>query len=539
MRWSVEVTSLSSKRQPVAEAVQIEADSWQRALEIVRSSRGEKGPMANFSIELVEDGCRAVDASTLVRYSVKLAPGPVAPPSGAPASPTVPRPPRSTPPPALHPLSSATSSNATRSQPPLAVPAESVAARADLAQPPPHDVVATTVPSQVIFKREQDRTAALPLTYREYVYLVPPGTTENSATTLLRTQLELVRSSLARLPRGKLVNLATFDVAFQGKPPVPPLATLAWKDWRDEALLAYPRRPVPLASEGPGGLPAASAAASASAAAREPQLPPAPSGVAPAAAEPVSVPPPARVAPEPPVIATPVPMPPAPTPAPFTSAQAGRASVPAPASSPALRSPTPARTIRPPGMRPTGEDLIAELFEAMHELHFMRDALDGGDFCLTLALRNLPSRVAIVHLYDIDRREFVVTSARGEGATGLLARRYAESDPMLAAAMRRRKAVIVTGAPGGAAIESDAHDGAPDPTNVERYGGGTGARSVVIAPAMQSGRFLGAIELVDPLDGKPFTPADGDAVLYIAEQFAEFVAVRGTVLDAAQITAKR
>ena len=44
------------------------------------------------------------------------------------------------------------------------------------------------------------------------------------------------------MPAGKLVNLAVFDMTFQGKPPVPPLATLTWKDWRGAPVVAFPRR---------------------------------------------------------------------------------------------------------------------------------------------------------------------------------------------------------------------------------------------------------------------------------------------------------
>jgi hypothetical protein len=105
--------------------------------------------------------------------------------------------------------------------------------------------VASNIPSQIIFKREQDATEAMPLTYREYVYLVPPSTSETDAETLLTTQLELVRTSLERAAPGKLVNLAAFDVAFQGKPTTLPLATLTWKDWRGAPALAFPRRAAP------------------------------------------------------------------------------------------------------------------------------------------------------------------------------------------------------------------------------------------------------------------------------------------------------
>jgi GAF domain-containing protein len=173
-----------------------------------------------------------------------------------------------------------------------------------------------------------------------------------------------------------------------------------------------------------------------------------------------------------------------------------------------------------------GEDLIADLFESMHDLHFARDTVEGGDFCLALAMTKLPSLAGIVQVYDIDRREFVVTNTRGEGTNGLLLRRFPENDAMLSAAMRKRTAVVVPDA-----LQSDA-------TTIERYAVIGGARSLIIAPVMVAGRFLGAIELLNPIDGEPFTESDGNAVTYIAEQFAEFVSSHGIVMDPERISVR-
>jgi GAF domain-containing protein len=161
------------------------------------------------------------------------------------------------------------------------------------------------------------------------------------------------------------------------------------------------------------------------------------------------------------------------------------------------------------------------LFEAMHDLHFLRDAVEGADFCLTLALEKIPSRVGIVHLYDIDRREFVVACVRGPNQQVALLQRYPESDPILSAAMRRQRAMIW----------ADSEE-----TNaIERYRIFGGARSLLVAPVMLAGRFLGALELLDPVDGLPFNDEEGYALTYIGEQFAEFVAMRGVTVDPERI----
>ena len=83
----------------------------------------------------------------------------------------------------------------------------------------------------------------MPLTYREYVFTVARGVNEESGEQLLRAQLNQVRASIASARPGKFVNLAVFNVVFQGRPPVPPLATLAWKDWTGEPVVVFPAPP--------------------------------------------------------------------------------------------------------------------------------------------------------------------------------------------------------------------------------------------------------------------------------------------------------
>jgi hypothetical protein len=59
--------------------------------------------------------------------------------------------------------------------------------------------------------------------------------------------------------------------------------------------------------------------------------------------------------------------------------------------------------------------------------------------------------------------------------------------------------------------------------------------SLVCAPIELSGRYLGLLELADPLDGQAFNEGDGNALTYIGQQFAEFVAARGVIVDPAHI----
>ncbi len=87
---------------------------------------------------------------------------------------------------------------------------------------------------EVIMTREQDATPNMPLTYREYAFLVPPGTPDAAIENLLMGRFYETVGRLFSITTGKIVNLAVFDVPFRnGKPLAKPLATLSWKDWQD------------------------------------------------------------------------------------------------------------------------------------------------------------------------------------------------------------------------------------------------------------------------------------------------------------------
>src|SRR6185295_7347794 len=78
----------------------VEAESWQRALQAARAQRGEEGPMSGFSIELLEEGYRAVDPLARVRFVVKRAPDdmPITAPLAKDGKGVAPSPPSSVPP---------------------------------------------------------------------------------------------------------------------------------------------------------------------------------------------------------------------------------------------------------------------------------------------------------------------------------------------------------------------------------------------------------------------------------------------------------
>src|SRR5215510_13312395 len=72
MRWFVEVSRVGDSTP--AERYCLEAKAWQAALQEARKLRGDSGPLSKFSIELLDDGYRAVDPVQKIRYVVNQAP---------------------------------------------------------------------------------------------------------------------------------------------------------------------------------------------------------------------------------------------------------------------------------------------------------------------------------------------------------------------------------------------------------------------------------------------------------------------------------
>jgi hypothetical protein len=185
-----------------------------------------------------------------------------------------------------------------------------------------------------------------------------------------------------------------------------------------------------------------------------------------------------------------------------------------------------------PFPRASGEDLIAHLFEEMHDLDFCIDSQEGAGFTLGVAMSKLGCDAGMVHLYDIDRREFVVVHAVGPGVAGMRGLRTAEADPLAAEALCSRSALLVLEPAGDARLSG------------QRWttlcsASGRPLASVAVARAAQAGRFLGLIELAhlgsDPVaapltTGARFETGDENALTYIAERFAEFVAGHGVTL---------
>jgi hypothetical protein len=169
--------------------------------------------------------------------------------------------------------------------------------------------------------------------------------------------------------------------------------------------------------------------------------------------------------------------------------------------------------------RPAGDGLVAELFEALHGFHFLDEVRDGAAFLARVLEENMRPATVLVHVYDINSRHFVVVSATGGRAAALVDYATPEEEPFVVEIMKEDEATLVL-QPGDDPRLSRGRWLLVEPQ-----------RSVLCAPATIEGRFLGLVELIDPLDGSEFDEDDRNALTYAASAFARFLDRRGIVLS--------
>ncbi len=211
----------------------------------------------------------------------------------------------------------------------------------------------------------------------------------------------------------------------------------------------------------------------------------------------------------------------APPPAQFPSTPpaARPASIPPAPAVPVIPQGPPLLIRQPIGDRRSGDDLISDLFEACSDLNFLNDTLEGAEFVLALVLDSIPSAVALCSFFDINTRELVVVrQAVSPAFTALpnaIATRASEFTPQIARTMRSGRSLVVPAAESGIFSE--------DPRWRTL---GVTPKSAITTAVVAGGRYLGMIEVADPLDGAPFTESDGHALTYIGGQFSEYLAQR-------------
>ncbi len=524
MRWFVEVSSIGDSGAP--RTLCVEANQWQAALEDGRRMVGDSSEFTSFSIEVLDDGYRAVNAAFKLRYVVRRAPddaeltedtfghlssvppGPLLLEQDRRGLTTLPAPPTES-----AALAAVTvPDDVVPSAPPvpseaaLGAVSKSESPGADAVQPhesPPEldEALAQTLPqSQLIRERSEEPSAENPIVYREAAYSVQHGLSRADVERALLARFQQICGELERRPAGKYIQIAIFDHQFAVHPLRPPLATLSYKDWRGAPVLAFPA----FGENAPPATPSAGP-------------PPHWEQGAPDSALPSSAPP------SPPVSAEPAPPPSPPEEAPHKAP----VTLPAPPREPELRAQAvtaapAAKAVRSnvlSAKRRPGEDLIVDLFEHLHELSFMSDIAEGSDYLLGLLRTVLPSEGIVIQVFDIDSSNFVVVRAHPDKREALL-HRTPDDDAFVRQLMRQGASVRYF----DASAEPGLRGGVWSLLGVE-------PKYALCGPVRQGGRYLGLIQLVNPSGDTPFHESEANALDYICKQFADFVAQRPVVLE--------
>lgn len=490
---------------------------------------------------------KGVPATGSVRPAAR-APAPTHSPSTRPAAPAPTHSP-STRPAAPAPSHSPSTRPASQAPRPLAQPERAVFALPSIASDAPTARALRSKPPAgpgadylVVARRSEEPTEKSPLAYREVAYALPEATSREQAESFLRDRLAEAKQELLSRPRGKLVHMAVFDHFFEGKPLRPPILALAWKDWKgEEPEFSTPSLSMPPPSNKPSFPPSQPKMAA-------PQSAPPGQHVA-GGTRPATFPPP-RIPTVPPTSSSPSNGPgqapllhhtssfPPPV-LPVSHAQPGveaRALTPPPPpgalsqdwstlSAPRKESgSSPARPIaNVPVHRatptPFGLETITGVFEAMHDLHFLKTTREGADFIMRLCVEKLHSQVGMIHLYDINRQEFVVIEAHGMAPDRVRLLRTSEKDPFIAQIMGANWPYVI--------------DPELDPKVMMGRWSILAAetKSILVCPIMDARRYLGIIELGITDLGRKYRQSDLDGLAYIANTMGEFIAARGIVFD--------
>jgi hypothetical protein len=158
----------------------------------------------------------------------------------------------------------------------------------------------------------------------------------------------------------------------------------------------------------------------------------------------------------------------------------------------------------------------ATVRDSLRDLAFFETAVEGASFCLVTALRALPSLAGMALLRDPERGGYVVVYARGPRACAVVRSRVAERDPILEMARTR-----------GAPLSVEYGDSLAPP---ERHASLGDPWRAVVAPVLVRDECIGALELIDPLEGGRLGAVERATLAAIAQRLASFVFERGLVV---------
>ncbi len=159
--------------------------------------------------------------------------------------------------------------------------------------------------------------------------------------------------------------------------------------------------------------------------------------------------------------------------------------------------------------RASHPEITDSVFAAMRDLPFFETAVEAVSFGLVTALKALPSLAGLALLRDTADGGYVVVYAQGPRSSCVVRARVDEDDPLLGLSLVR-----------GGPTTIEYGTAQPPPERHALFGD---PWSALIAPIQLADRCIGALELVDPLDGRPLGESARHGLATIAHHLADFV----------------
>lgn len=170
----------------------------------------------------------------------------------------------------------------------------------------------------------------------------------------------------------------------------------------------------------------------------------------------------------------------------------------------------------PSAKRLLSKDLERTLEEGAAVLSKVQSAEAGAEGILEALQERFPCELMMVSFYEAKPREFVVVKQSGRGSAAL-SLRTSEFTPAVRAALIAGEAVVIAQAAQDSRIRMD-----------ERWKAmGYSPKSLVCIPLQDEGTHLGLLELVNPLDGDPFSDDESRAFTKLGKIFSAFLAAQG------------
>lgn len=174
-----------------------------------------------------------------------------------------------------------------------------------------------------------------------------------------------------------------------------------------------------------------------------------------------------------------------------------------------------------PAPRASHPEIVDHVFSTLRDLSFFETAVEAAAFCVCVAMKAIPSLAGLALLRDEKQGGYIVVYARGPRGYAVVRTRVPEDDPAIAA-------TLACGGP----QSLEYAQGRPAPPRHAAFGD---PWTALVAPVQGAERCVGAIELVDPIDGKSLGDADRRALATVAQHLADFV--RRHDLDVARVFA--